>query len=319
MRLIDLTVLMGVHNGERWIKKSIDSVLLNSGINYELIIVNDGSSDNTKKILESFRDSRIRIFHEEHSGLTKSLNFGLQKARGKFIARIDADDICHSTRFRKQIDYLNSNKKLDLVGSNAELIDMEGLHQGYAKYPKDFQSLTNNLNTFKSIFPHSSIMFKKDVVLSLGGYNERFFRAQDYDLYLRLSEKHHFECIQEPLIKLRLNEKGPTLTDENQVTYGIAALICFNKRKLNLYDPSSNNDNHWKFFFEEVKLWAKKNNIYDIISYKRNLRLLRIAYNQRKYSKMIKLLLKKLLINPSYFFKKKLIGDLPNDIAGFLK
>ena len=319
MRKIDLSILMAVYNGENWLKECVDSVLFNTGVNYEFIIVNDGSIDDTEKILNSYNNSILKIFNISNLGLTKALNFGLTKAKGKFVARIDADDLCYPTRFEKQIDYLTQNSDLALVGSNAELIDENGSHQSYIRYPKGFESINDNLLNLISPFPHSSIMFRKKIILNIGGYNENFYRSQDYDLYLRLSEKYYLECIQEPLIKLRLNEKGPTLSDKNQIIYGIAALICFYKRKLNLIDPSMNSGTHWEDFLEEIKLWARGKKIYDIISYKRNLRLLRTLYSQKKYSKMFKVLITKLLKNPSYIFKKKLLGNLPKDIALFLK
>lgn len=100
--MADISVLMSVHNGARWLRDSIESVLSQSEEDFEFIIINDGSTDNTSVVLESYDDERLVIVNQENMGLTKSLNIGLSIARGKFVARIDADDVCIPTRFYEQ-------------------------------------------------------------------------------------------------------------------------------------------------------------------------------------------------------------------------
>ena len=100
---------MSVYNGERWLKESVDSVLLTNDINFEFIIINDGSTDNTSLILKSYNDDRMIIINQENIGLTKSLNIGLGIAKGKYIARIDADDICMPNRLAIQKKFMEMN------------------------------------------------------------------------------------------------------------------------------------------------------------------------------------------------------------------
>ena len=101
-----ITVLMAVYNGERWLHDSINSILDQTYTNFEFIIVNDGSTDNSPQIINkfAFNDRRITIYNKKNSGLTDSLNFGIQKAKGKWIARIDADDISSPGRLKKQLN-----------------------------------------------------------------------------------------------------------------------------------------------------------------------------------------------------------------------
>ena len=118
-RVPSITVLMAVYNGDRWLAESIQSVLGQTFTNFEFIIINDGSDDYSPQIISQFakKDSRIHVYDKENSGLTDSLNYGIEKAQGEWIARIDADDIWRSERLQKQIECVRLNTDLVLVGS----------------------------------------------------------------------------------------------------------------------------------------------------------------------------------------------------------
>ena len=124
-----ITVLMAVYNGERWLAESIQSVLEQTFTNFEFIIVNDGSNDCSLQIINQFskKDSRIRVYNKKNSGLADSLNYGIAEARGEWIARIDADDICSLERLQKQIECVRLNTDLVLVGSGLVIIDENGI------------------------------------------------------------------------------------------------------------------------------------------------------------------------------------------------
>jgi len=199
----EITVLMSVYNGEKYLREALDSVLNQTFKNFEFLIINDGSTDKTERILKSYNDPRIKIVNNKKNiGLTKSLNKGLKLAKGKYVARMDADDISLPERLKIQLKFMEENGKFGLVGSWATLIDKKGVplevwQTNY--YPEDIFYMLN----FRNCLTHSSTMFRKDLVLDLGGYNEKILRSQDYDLWQRLSKKGKIYLIKKCLIKLR--------------------------------------------------------------------------------------------------------------------
>ena len=117
-----ISVVMAVYNGEKYLREAIDSILNQTFKDFEFIIVNDGSTDRTREILESFIDPRIVLIHQEHMGLTKSLNRGIALAKGKYIARQDADDISMAERLEKQFNFLESHENVALLGTAGHII-----------------------------------------------------------------------------------------------------------------------------------------------------------------------------------------------------
>jgi len=201
---------MSVYNGEKYFREAIDSILNQTFTDFEFIIINDDSTDNTSKILNSYHDQRIKIITNlQNIGLTKSLNIGLQHCHGKYVARLDADDISLPNRLLKQSKFLDENQNIVLIGSLAAIIDSQKKIIETKKKPTDplvikFKLLTNNT------FLHPSIMFHRKLILQNGGYNEIFRFAQDYDLYSRLSLKYSLANIPEVLIYYRLNPNSIT-------------------------------------------------------------------------------------------------------------
>ena len=120
-----VSVLMSVYNGDRYLDEAIDSILSQTYENFEFIIINDGSTDHTKDILSSYsnQDNRIRVFHQKNHGLTFSLNRGLELSRGKYVARMDADDISSPRRLEEQINYLRANPEVGVLGTQMEIIN----------------------------------------------------------------------------------------------------------------------------------------------------------------------------------------------------
>ena len=315
----EISVLMSVFNGSKWLKQSIDSVLNQKGIDFELIVINDGSTDKTSKILESYNNEKLNIFNRNNNGLTKSLNYGLKKCRGRYIARIDADDICLPFRLDVQKKFMEANPDIALIGSDAIIIDEKGYKVGHAKYPTSHTILANRLYNFKSVFPHSSIFFRKDIIIKEGSYNENLIRSQDYDLYLRLSTKYKIASIDKPLLKLRLNLSGPTYSDDNQLIFGLMGLISHYRRERGLEDYSNNNNNNWQSFKSRVYEWSSNNNIDKLHKFRRDFRIYRSILKRKSLLKPIKFVIKNLIKNPSYFFKKNLINKIPLDFECFLK
>jgi|TARA_B100001971_G_C18229030_1_gene562647 glycosyltransferase involved in cell wall biosynthesis len=313
-----ITVLMSVYNGDKWIKNSIDSVLSQTENNFEFIIINDGSTDNTSAILKSYNDDRIIIIDQENRGLTKSLNVGLNLAKGKYIARIDADDICMPNRLAEQKKFMEVNTDIALVGSDAILIDENDQYMGHAVYPTSHEMLIKRLKfPLCSVFPHSSIFFRRDVIKKENGYNENFIMSQDLDLYLRLIGKYNISCIDEFLIKLRLNLSGITYSDDNQLVFGLAALISYFRRKNGFADYFNGDDNNWQNFLYEIRKWVTETGLDNKYKAKRDFRVCRNLFKKNEYFSALKVFFKCFYQNPKFLFERGLPIQIPVDIEQF--
>jgi len=313
---------MSVYNGEFWVRNAIESVLDQTYPDFEFLVINDGSYDKTSSIINSYSDSRIRIIEQENKGLTQSLNIGLNKAKGHYIARIDADDICEPHRLEFQKLFMDENLDVALVGSNFTMISGSGnLIRDY-KCPTLHEGIIEKLHNFEPIFPHSSIFFRKKIVLKENGYNERFFKSQDSDLYLRISSKYKIACINKSLVKIRLNEVGITYSDENQLLYGLAALICHFRRQAGTLDFSKidvENNKEWELFLLSIRSWLSKNRTFELFKLKGKARSLYNKFNFRKLLSLVKLLMQIIKSNPKSIFTGNKIKDFSNDLKYFIE
>ena len=198
-----ITVLMSVYNGEKYLRQAMESILNQTFRDFEFLIINDASNDASKEIILSYSDPRIvYVENEENLGLTRSLNKGLKMAKGEYVARMDADDLSLLERLQKQVEFLDKNKEVVLLGSCSEFIDENGevFRKNNTVYSKE--ELFYNL-TFGNVFPHSSVMFRKKEVLDLGGYNEEFKRSQDFELWNRISRKYAVNMLDDVLLQWR--------------------------------------------------------------------------------------------------------------------
>lgn len=206
-----VTVLMTVYNDQKYVGLAIQSILDQTFEDYEFIIINDGSTDGTQNILTYYAtlDQRIKVYNQPNSGMSVALNRGLREARGIYIARMDSDDISYPFRLQIEYDFLNNHPECGLVGGGVEIIDTNGRVIG------ERNIRTRNAKKIlkhRCIFQHSEVMFRKDVVIALGGYHERFKNALDYDLWLRISTVKEIVKIDKILGKWRLNPGGLTLS-----------------------------------------------------------------------------------------------------------
>jgi glycosyltransferase involved in cell wall biosynthesis len=200
-----VSVLMSVFNGERWLTEAIKSVLDQTFTDFEFLIVNDGSTDGSIKIINKFadQDCRIRILDKSNTGLGDSLNYGIERACGEWVARIDADDLCEPQRLAKQIEVVRADKDLVLVGTGLTLIDQHGLAGKAYQYPVRHKHLVKQLAGGGPFFAHSSAMYKTKVARELRGYRNQLSRAEDHDLWLRLSERGKIGCVRDSLVYIR--------------------------------------------------------------------------------------------------------------------
>ena len=204
-----VSVVMSAHNEEDYLKDTIESILSQTYNDFEFIIVNDGSTDNTPEILSDYagRDSRIRVISNmSNVGLSRALNKGLEVANGRYIARMDAGDISHPTRFQKQVEFLEANHDICILGTCAYWIDEIGQVVGKWHVPTN---VTSAVLYKTAAVIHPSIMTSRQLFEVLGGYNKKYRRAQDFELYLRTMKMHvSIINLSEFLISVMRRDKG---------------------------------------------------------------------------------------------------------------
>jgi len=184
-----VSVVIPVYNGESTIRRAVDSILNQSYANFELLVVNDASTDQTGTILRGLKDSRIRIINvDKNIGRSAARNLGIDQAKGDYIAMLDADDWSYRHRLAKQVDYMNIHKSVVMCGSWAQLVDSTG-HKVVWKQPIDSGRIRKTI-LMSNTFIQSTIVAKRQVLKEVGGYCESLEPAEDYDLCLRIAQKY---------------------------------------------------------------------------------------------------------------------------------
>ncbi len=207
---MDLSVVMAVYNQSETLNAAIKSILEQTYRNFVFIIIDDFSTDETPEILRQWRqqDPRIKVVtNHRHLGLTKSLNVGWRLAKTIYIARMDADDIAMPSRLKKQRDFLLAHPKIGLLGASANLIDGQGRPAGVKIMPSDSDSIRRTILSYCP-FIHPTWMLPRNVLLEMGGYNEAFPFAQDYELALRIVKTYPVANLLEVLLEYRVNSES---------------------------------------------------------------------------------------------------------------
>jgi glycosyltransferase involved in cell wall biosynthesis len=228
-----ISVVLAVRNGERHLDASVRSILDQSFDDFELIVVDDGSTDATPAILSALRsaDARVAIVRQEHRGLAAALNTGIERARGVYVARQDADDISRRDRFERQAAYLDRVPSIAAVGSTVDVIDRSGVLVGSLVAARGPQAVKRGLLTLRSTPVHGSMMMRRSAIQSFGGYRPAFPASQDYDLWLRLSERFDIDNLPDPLYRWRLAPESVYATRRaTQLRYAGIALAFARER-----------------------------------------------------------------------------------------
>lgn len=195
-----VSVIMTVYNEQEHIKKSVTSVLNQSYEDFELVIVNDGSDDRTREILENeFNDRRMKIFNQENKGRVKALNQALNLSMGEYIAILDADDYCLPERLEKQVEFLDRNPDVGAVGTAYYRYDEIRREKWIRKYPTENEKIKKEMSKYMPL-AHSSVMIRRYCLKEIGNYNEEFDTLQDMELLIRIAKKFKLANLNEPLI-----------------------------------------------------------------------------------------------------------------------
>lgn len=247
-----VSVVLAAFNAAKYLEEAIASILNQTFRDLELILIDDGSTDSTLFIMEKYarRDKRIRYYSQENSGPASARNTGIAMATGKWIAILDADDVALPNRLRQQLRYIETNPDILLLGSDCIEVDSAGNHIKEHNYPRKHSPLVRRMEREKSTPPHSSYIYHASSVRQLGGFNARFIRSQDIDLWLRLTEVGEIACLPQPLVLIRKHSEGISHSDSGrtQLVMGIAARICHTLRLRGFSDPSSADNETWNRF-----------------------------------------------------------------------
>jgi hypothetical protein len=197
---------MSVFNGERYLEECIDSILAQTFRDFEFVIIDDGSTDRTAAILGSYQriDPRVLVFHQENQGAAESWNRGCGLAQGKYLARMDADDVALSDRLMRQIEFLESHAEVGLLGGALDFIDSNGKTLCPRRYPLEDHNI-RPLLLRESPFAHPAIVMRKELFFSVGGYRTVFADTADYDLWLRMAARCQLANLGEVVLKYRIH------------------------------------------------------------------------------------------------------------------
>lgn len=223
-----ISALMSVYNGAEFVAETIESILAQTYTDFELIIVNDGSTDQTRQVIENFNDDRIRLFNFEHNqGIGPALTWGLSKVRGKYIAKVDSDDISLPTRFEEELKYLQENPEIDLVGSfmeyfphNEEVRMSQRYHYCKEVIEKELNSVVSWQEMREKLFwfcaiNHPNMMGKTEVIKKIGYLDVPV--GTDYHLFYNLNKLgHKMANIPKVLVKMRVINSSITATKKDK-------------------------------------------------------------------------------------------------------
>lgn len=200
-----VSVLMSVYNGELYLREAIESILQQSFNDFEFIIINDASTDNSQAIIESYYDTRIVLLNNNSNlGLAQSLNRGLDVAHGQYIARMDADDISLPERLQKQVAFMDENNEIGICGT---WFKMFGNNPGWVvRYAVDHETIRSNL-LFGPLLCHPSVIIRRDVLVDHDlHYDPAYDKAEDYALWIQCSRYCNFSNLAEELFLYRSHD-----------------------------------------------------------------------------------------------------------------
>ena len=208
-----LTVLLPAYNAGPYLKEAIDSILNQTWTDFEFLIINDGSKDGTKEIIESYKDPRIKAVHQENKGLITTLNEGIMAASGNIIARMDADDVCLPDRLKMQMEFLMQHEDHVLVGCEADIMDKDGNYlMPLIPIAHTDEEIREKIN-LKVPLIHPCVTFRKEAVIKAGLYPKNAIDFEDHLLWKNMLKVGKMCNLREKLLKVRFNPESVTIDE----------------------------------------------------------------------------------------------------------
>ena len=227
---MNISVLLPVYNAGSYLSPAIESILAQDFMDFEFIIIDDASTDDSAKVIREYatKDPRIQpFFHQRNIGLAKTLNQGLEAADGEFIARMDQDDEALPQRLRTQYLFMKSRPAVAVAGSYIVHMGKARNRDRLVRLPTDPPEIARTLESENCIY-HPSVMMRRKPIIRLGGYRSEFRNAEDYDLWLRVSQSYEIANIPVALLRYRFNPTGMTLSRKwEQLYYVFLAQIHY--------------------------------------------------------------------------------------------
>ena len=234
-----ISVVLPVYNGEDTLLAAIESIRAQTFTDWELLVLDDGSSDQSLEVAESAAsaDDRVKSIPLNHSGLINTLNHGLELAAAELVARMDADDISLPLRLEKQVAFLRDHPQVAVLGGAAVTFDSHGEIRQKICHPTESPDVAAAMEKNSSLV-HPSVMMRRDVVLSLGGYRKPFLAAEDYDLWLRVMEGRQIANLPDVILRYRIGGTQESVVQaEQQIISSLAARLCHRERLAGRPDP----------------------------------------------------------------------------------
>jgi GT2 family glycosyltransferase len=222
-----VSVLMTIYNAAPYLRRTLDSLSAQTFGNWELVAVENGSRDASPRILADWNDARLRAVElPENIGRTAALRLGLERARGQYVAVLDADDLCLPERLRLEVEFLDAHQDAVLVGAWTDLIDSKDTVIDHYRPPATHEALIDTLAGENPIV-HSSAMYRREVALEVGGYPQELAHSQDMGLWLRLLKRGRMAVLQQTLCQYRVAPAGMTQSRHYRVDAALDHIQLF--------------------------------------------------------------------------------------------
>ena len=242
-----ISVVLSVYNGEKYLADAVESILKQTYQNFEFIIIDDGSTDGSLEIIRSYDDERIMFISRENKGLIASLNGGIEQAKGKYIARMDADDISLSSRFEEQVVFMEMHEEVGICGT-AIIGFGEEMKERISTYATEDRRLKSEL-LFSSVFAHPTVMMRKELMDKYNlRYEKEFLHAEDFALWSRMAQHTKFSNLKKPLLKYRVLKESITREADKDIEtryQTIKAIFEMSLEKLGIENNEEENRLHF--------------------------------------------------------------------------
>ncbi len=255
----EVTAVLSARDAGHGLAAAVKSLSSQTLADWECVLVDDGSR--VAVAATDFADDRVRVVRQDAAGLTAALRRGCAEARGRFIARLDADDECLPERLSRQVEALERDPGLAAVGCAVELRSEAGVPLGVKAFPTDHPGLVAELDALLTPIPHSTLMVRRSALEAAGGYRAAFAKAQDYDLLRRLSERGRLASLPELLVRLTVSNSSVTASGEGgeQFEFCVLGFVCAVLRAEIAADPLDGPGAD--AFAEEFRRWYRSSRL----------------------------------------------------------